>query len=177
MKKKTQGKVTAEKPWPPPPMGGRSLKSQFREWLKEICPGEIFADYCQVMADSAAPEVMKVRIFTHDFRYSIIAKEKVGGGTYLGCQVTRRKPHAGETYYQGADLPDGKFERAVWERIKAAILRFELVKLTSKAKIAVWKKMCSHYEQDNRQFYTEWLQRGEEIKEHKVYELVGDVKV
>jgi len=38
-----------------------------------------------------------------------------------------------------------------------------------------WKKFCSHYEQAGRQFYSEWLQRGEEIKEHKVYEFVGKI--
>lgn len=152
---------------------GKSLRSQFREWLKEICPWEKVEDYCQFMADSAAPEVIKVRIFSHVYRYTIIAKETVGNKTYLGCQVMRRKSLAGETYYKGADLPDGNFNRATWEKIKDAILGFELVKITARAKKQKWNTMRSHYEQDGKQYYAVWLQCGEKIRDHKTYELLG----
>jgi len=160
---------------------GQSLRSQLRTWLKEICPKENVEDYCQIMADSAAPEIVKVRIFTHDYHYSIYATERSDEPetlqkALLSCEATRRKSLAGLTEHTYAHLVDGQFTRATWELIKAAILRFELVKLAVKSK-TMWKKMCSHYQQDGRNFYTEWLQRGEEVKEHKVYELVGDVKV
>lgn len=149
---------------------GKSLRSQFWEWLEEICPGANVENYCHIMADS--PGVLKVRIFTHDYRYSIVAKAAGSGfKSYLGCQATRRKPLAGETQYRGADLPDGLFTRVTWERIKDAILRFELVKITASARKPQWKKMRSHYEIDGEQFYGEWLQRGDETREHKSYKL------
>jgi hypothetical protein len=113
---------------------GKSLRSQLRDWLKEICPGQKMEDYCQIMADSAAPEVMKVRIFTHDHRYSIAAKELVGEPPCFECAVTSRKPLAGVTDHLYKDLVIGDFSRVTWELIKAAILRFELVKLTARAK-------------------------------------------
>ena len=153
---------------------GQSLRSQFRDWLTEICPGGKIEDYCQVMADSAAPEIMKVRIFSHDYRYSIfVTEEKPGYKAHLSCTATRRKSLAGSTDHLYADLVDLDFSRKTWELIKARILRFELVKITAKAREEQWRKMCSHYEQDGCQFYSEWLQRGEGIKEHKIYELLG----
>ncbi len=176
MKKKTQGKVEPPKPWPPEP--GESLRSQLRTWLKEICPGQKMEDYCQIMADSAAPELMKVRIFTHDYRYSIFATgrpdepEKIHHAL-LSCEVTSRKSLAGLTQHRYAHLVDGQFTRVTWELIKAAILQFELVKIAVKAREDQWRKMCSHYEQDGKRYYAEWLQCGDRIRDHKVYEFVS----
>lgn len=153
---------------------GKSLRSQLRTWLKEICPKQNLEDYCQVMAESVAPEVMKVRVFTHDYRYSIIAKETTDAKGRLICSATRRKSLAGATDHLYADLVQGDFKRVIWELIKAAILRFELVKLTAKAKEERWRPMCSHYESHGKQYYEEWLQKGDRISEHKSYELVGE---
>ena len=156
----------------------KDMRSQLRDWLAEICPKGKPEDYCQIMADSAAPEVMKVRVFTHDYRYSIFVTEQgIDKMPMLACTASRRKSLAGLTQHLYADLVDGKFSRVTWDLIKAAILRFELVKITANAREDQWRKMCSHYEHDGRQFYTEWLQCGEKIKENKVYEFVGDVKV
>jgi len=145
---------------------GQSLRSQLRTWLKEICPGQKTEDYCQIMADSAAPEVMKVRIFTHDYRYTIIISERNGKG-YIGFATTRRKSLAGLTEHTYTDLVDGNFSRVTWELIKTAMLRFELVKLAVKAREDQWQKMHSHYEQDGKQYYAEWEQKGAEIRNHK----------
>ena len=49
--------------------------------------------------------------------------------TYLGCTATSRVWRAGEDWHRGNDLPDGKFCRRIWERIKNAIIQYELVKL------------------------------------------------
>ncbi len=152
----------------------KDIRSQLRDWLAEICPWGKIEDYCQIMADSAAPEVIKVRIFSHVYRYSIIAKETAGGKTYLGCQVMRRKSLAGEIHYKGANLPDGNFERANWEKIKDAILGFEFVKITARAKKQKWNTMHSYYEQNDKQYYDTWLQYGNRIRDHKTYELVGE---
>jgi len=118
---------------------GEGIRSQFVDWLKEICPKQNLDDYCQVMANSASPEVMKVRIFTHDYRYSIFATSRPDDPdnleeALLSCTVTRRKSLAGRTDYMYANLVDGKFSRVTWELIKASILRFELVKIVAEAR-------------------------------------------
>jgi len=174
MKKTTQGKVEPPDPWP-----SKSLRSQLRDWLKEICPKQNLEDYCQIMADSATPEVMKIRVFTHDYRYSIFATESADQPeelhkALLSCEATRRKSLAGLTEHRYARLVDGPFTRVTWELIKTTILRFELVKLTAKAKDDQWRNMSSHFESHGKQYYEEWLQKGGEISEHKTYELVGE---
>ena len=177
MKKTTQGKVEPPKPWPAET--GMSLRSQLRTWLKEICPKQNVEDYCQIMADSASPEVMKVRVFTHDYRYSIYATgrpdepEKLEKAL-LSCDATRRKSLAGRTEHTFAHLVDGQFTRVTWELIKASILCFELVKITAKAEEEQWRKMSTHFESHGKHYYEEWLQKGNQITEHRTYELVGE---
>ncbi len=156
----------------------KDMRSQLRDWLAEICPKGKPEDYCQIMANSAAPEVMKVRIFTHDYRYSIFAtgrpdQPEKNQKAMLSCEVTSRKSIAGLTEHRYAHLVDGQFTRVTWELIKAAILRFELVKIAGKAREDHWRKMNSHYEQDDKQYYAEWEQCGDRIRDHKVYEIVG----
>ena len=130
------------------------------------------------------PDTISVRVFTKDHLYNIVAK-----AGYLGCTMSNRKGRAGEDWTRGHDLPDGKFDYSTWRHIKLAILRAELVKIArpiSHDGIAAsqgmpdeemegFERFHSHY-QDKRgkEFYAEWLQRGEEIREHKVYELVGE---
>lgn len=159
---------------------GISLRSLFWDWLKEITPRPNAEDYCQIMTDSVNPTMIKVRLFTHDYCYSIFVTARPDDPdnikeALLSCTASRRKSLAGLTEHTYADLVDGKFSRETWELIKAAILRFELVKLTAKARGDQWQKMCSHYEKEGTQFYAEWLQCGKEIKEHKIYEYIGKV--
>ena len=151
----------------------KDIRSQLRDWLAEICPKGKPEDYCQIMANSAKPEAMKVRLFTHDYRYSIFATEQPDGKASLACTVTSRKSLAGLTEHMYRDLVNGNFARVTWELIKASILRFELVKVTAKAREDQWRKMCSHYEQDGKRYYAEWLQCGDRIRDHKVYEFVS----
>ena len=49
---------------------------------------------------------------------------------YLGCQVNCRKSRAGEDWVRGNDLPDGKFNKATWDSIVKAIIRYEIVELS-----------------------------------------------
>lgn len=158
---------------------GQSLRSGFRTWLKEICPKQNVEDYCQIMTDSAAHEVMKVRIYTHDYRYSIYATSRPDEPdklhkALLSCTASRRKSLAGLTEHTYAHLVDGKFTRVTWELIKAAILRFELVKITAQAKEEQWRNMSTHFESNGKHYYEEWLQKGKRISEHRTYELVGE---
>ena len=112
----------------------KDIRSQLRDWLAEICPKGKPEDYCQIMANSAKPEAMKVRLFTHDYRYSIFATEKPGYEASLTCTVTSRKSFAGLTEYAYRNLVDGNFNRVTWELVKASILRFELVKIVAEAR-------------------------------------------
>jgi len=113
----------------------KNWRSQFMEWLKEICPWDKVVDYCEFVSDSNPPMETKVRIYTHDYRYAIVAKESSRPGhIYLGCQVSCRKPRAGEHWTRGSDLPDGEFNRETWEKIKNGIMRYELVKIVKPQK-------------------------------------------
>lgn len=105
-------------------------RSQFMEWLKELCPLDKVEDYCEFVSDSNPPTETKIRVYTHDYCYAIVAKKSSKPGhIYLGCVVSCRKPRAGETWTRGNDLPDGKFNRETWGKIKNAIIRHELVKI------------------------------------------------
>ena len=86
------------------------------------------------MVNSANPEVMKIRLFTHDYRYSIIAKKTPSDGTYLNCAAMTRKASAGSTDHLYVYLVNGKFTRITWELIKSSILRFELVRIVASAR-------------------------------------------
>ena len=115
----------------------KDMRSQLRDWLAEICPKGKPEDYCQIMANDT--RVMKVWVFTHDYRYSIFATSRPDDPDnlekgLLSCTVTRRKSLAGLTDHMYANLVDGKFSRVTWELIKAAILRFELVKIVAEAR-------------------------------------------
>lgn len=68
-----------------------------------------------------------ISFYTKNNKYSLIAKE-----TYLGCGVSSRKPRAGEDWTRGNDLPDGTFSQETWDRIKNAIISYELVKIAQK---------------------------------------------
>lgn len=51
------------------------------------------------------------------------------GKSYLGCIAATRKPRAGENWTRGNDLPDGPFSKETWDKIIAAIVGYELVKI------------------------------------------------
>lgn len=112
----------------------------FYKWLKEISrlsevESFILPDY---------NKGIRVYLYTHNFRYSILVRphnkhierkedDRVVGESnnlsYLGCTVLDRKPVAGENWQRGRDLPDGKYCYKTWQKIKDAIIAFELVKI------------------------------------------------
>lgn len=175
----------------------------FMEWLTKIAPWGKVSEYVQFKSlppeewvkgkmgpfstDTRTPipkNSLSVRLFTKDNVYNLVAKEE-----YLGCTVSKRKPRAGEITTRGMDLPDGKFSEKTLERIMMAMTQNELVKVSrplSTEGIAASQAMNSkemegferfhsrYHDKKGKQFYAEWLQRGEEIREHKVYELVGE---
>ena len=109
-------------------MKEQKWESQFREWLKEICPGDMVIDYT-VDKSNYENGIFLVNVFTHTYRYQISAHKD-----YLGCTASTRMARAGEDWNRGNDLPDGKFCRETWGRIKDAIIRYELVKVVKHAR-------------------------------------------
>jgi len=105
-----------------------------KEWLSEICPNGDIINYTELLDDDkgsdklAYPVRYKFNIYTDTYKYNIYCVDNKEGG-YLGCVMSRRKPNAGEDWTRGRDLPDGKFNRKTWERIKNAIIQIELVKI------------------------------------------------
>ena len=71
-----------------------------------------------------------VYLYTDEYHYQIIAIDREEDDGYLGCQVSSRKPRAGEDWTRGNDLPDGPFNRETWNKILNAMINYELVKLT-----------------------------------------------
>ena len=53
-------------------------------------------------------------------------------GGYLGCIATQRKPRAGEDWNRGNDLADGDYCYETWDAIVRDIVKYEIVKITSK---------------------------------------------
>jgi hypothetical protein len=70
------------------------------------------------------------RIYTEAHCFGIGAVWKDFHPTYLGCIATTRKFRVGEDWNRGNDLPDGYFCRETWEKIKNAILRYEMKALS-----------------------------------------------
>ena len=120
---------------------------EFYDWLKEISrygkvESHVIPDY---------KHGIRVYLYTHNYRYSISVrphreyKEEREGDkivaasnspSYLGCTVTTRKPRAGEDWNRGNDLPDGAYCYKTWQKIKNAIIAYELVKVVKPTKPA-----------------------------------------
>lgn len=151
-----------------------------RDWLCEVVPGGNLNDYCHVeliAADMNEPKINNVRatIFTHTHRYVIEANED-----WFSVQALKRKPLAGSELggeeYSGDDLFRGRFAVDNWEEAKKRIIRYEMVKIKKDARVEEkYLKFNSHYKDaEGKEFYAEWLQKGDAIAEHKLYELVGE---
>ncbi len=111
-----------------------NVLEQLKEWLNELLyrDGKIeeyFQFYKQDIEDKCV-----VYFYTRDNRYCLVAKpsSRQDGTTYFGCQVSSRKPRAGEDWTRGNDLADGKFNQRTWNRIKNDIISYELVKIAKK---------------------------------------------
>lgn len=106
-------------------------REQLLEWLKEIVPFSILEKYVREK-DYTEVGRFGFAFCTAEYTYSISggesAKDTETPG-YLGCIATSRRALAGESWMRGSDLPDGEFSRAIWEKIKTAIVRYEVVKM------------------------------------------------
>jgi hypothetical protein len=69
-------------------------------------------------------------IYTDTYRYCIRASSN-----YLGCQVSARKPDAGEDWHRGNDLADGDFSKDTWNKIIADIVGYESVRSSKKIEV------------------------------------------
>lgn len=149
-----------------------------RDWICEIVPGGNINDYCHVellCADMHEPAMTEVRvtIFTRTHRYLIIAMEK-----WFTVQALKRKPLAGTEIggeeYRGDDLFKGRFTVDNWQQAKKRILSYEFVKVIKEVRTSEqYLKLNSHYKDaEGREIYAEWMQKGDAIREHKIYRLV-----
>jgi len=108
-----------------------------KRWLKEICLGDV-DKYIQITGEGGEgtgngyKHEIFLYLFTDNYRYCIHAKDESKNDGYLGCVVSTRKPRAGEDWTRGNDLPDGKFDRKTWNKIKNAIIRYELIQIEPK---------------------------------------------
>lgn len=117
--------------------------SEVVSWLTEICRYGKVKDHvtCDHNPDT---EAVGFNLYTKEYRYRItcrpfsVMKEEYrngkkiaaqNSGTYLGATVSTRKPRAGEDWNRGNDLPDGEYSRETWDKIKNAIIAYELVKV------------------------------------------------
>ena len=90
--------------------------------------GDTVLTTCSVTPDEPT---LRFELFTDNNRYSIKAIEKKGGGSYLGCTASSRKPRAGEDWTRGRDLADGALNHTTWVNILSDIVSYELVKIHS----------------------------------------------
>jgi hypothetical protein len=110
----------------------------FDRWLEELVYPRDVEDFIQVIydggqGDNDGYEMKKtVSFFTDNYKYQITAIERDPGNSYLGCQVSTRKPRAGEDWTRGNDLPDGELNRETLEQIKNRIIANELESLSVK---------------------------------------------
>jgi len=164
----------------------KDWRSQFLEWLKEICPGdspELYVLYDEGKyprkhkdfddVDSSPPTEIRAKIFTHDYVYSIVAQQRETRVPYLGCMVGCRTPRAGEAWTRGNDLPDGEFSKETWGKIKNAIIAHELVRIAKKTRTEdVWKNMMTKYgRSDGTKIFCEWEQNGDDLRNVKRYHI------
>jgi hypothetical protein len=116
-------------------LGGDTDKiTELKEWFKEI--GRFIRPDKFLLIDDQEGEGgngyehrLKVTLFTDRHQYHIKAINRSKDEGYLGCIAQRRKSRAGEDWFRGNDLADGKFVRETWERIKNDMLSYELVPL------------------------------------------------
>lgn len=106
---------------------------QLKEWFEELLMGYDKNSYIENVGGQGDGESVKYffNLYTNDYKYYIVAavyKDR----DYLGCQVSCRKPRAGETWHRGNDLPDGPFTKETWLRILNGIVRYELINIAPK---------------------------------------------
>jgi len=90
---------------------------------------QVTADEGEGHGDSNYEHRFRFRLYTFMNVYGIVAIER-SDKAYLGCQVSMRKPRAGEDWNRGNDLPDGPLNRETWDKILKSIVIYELEELS-----------------------------------------------
>lgn len=111
----------------------KTRMDMLNDWLDQlIYPGETsnFIQEAGVEEPSYHELKRKFYLYTEEHKYMIVAIDRENDSGYLGCQVSTRKPRAGEDWARGNDLPDGPFNKNTWNSILNGIIRYEIVKLT-----------------------------------------------
>ena len=111
----------------------KSKQKLLDDWIAQlIFPGKV-KDFVQDKKAYNSPEgeyYREICFYTQEHRYTITAVDRPKDSGYLGCQVSCRKPRAGEDWTRGNDLPDGPFTKETWNTIVYSIVNYELVKLS-----------------------------------------------
>lgn len=100
---------------------------QLNEWFEELLCGYDKDKYIENSGGQGDGESVTYfyNFYTNDYKYYIVARV-YEDHDYLGCQVSCRKPYAGEDWHRGNDLPDGPFTKETWLRILNGIVRYEM---------------------------------------------------
>lgn len=122
--------------------------SEVVSWIQEICRLGKADDYI-LCDDNPTSDLYHFRFFTKENKYSIAVRpygvthtrtangkavEAHNNPSYIGATVQTRKPRAGEDWNRGNDLPDGEYSRETWDKIKNAIIAYEMVKVSKQAR-------------------------------------------
>ena len=115
--------------------------AELAQWSQPLCRYNKLEDF--VILDYKN-QTLKIKFYTKDNTYHVSAilpgirvkesfRTKDGmykkDEGYLGCIVNSRKPRAGEDWSRGNDLSDGSYIEETWNKIKNAIIAYELVKV------------------------------------------------
>lgn len=99
-------------------------------WLEEICPFQEVQKYVKYYYSPEWPIDHSFSLYTKEYQYNIkVRLDDKNKPNYISATVLTRKPRAGEDWNRGNDLPDGKYSREKWDKIKGAIIAAELVKV------------------------------------------------
>ena len=148
------------------------MERDIKKWLGEICRGDgddRFIDRIEV-DDKEGEEKnydsrFKCHFYTNDNKYTIIAIDRGGDNGYLGCTVSQRKSVAGEDWTRGNDLPDGPYNYETWQKIKNAIISYEIVEVSGRKITKIEKTNFTGKEDKVYKVYEAW------ITEDRVYVL------
>jgi hypothetical protein len=111
---------------------------ELKGWFNEIsryCGVDEFLDIVEDEGEGDGKSYehrLRVKLYTNDHVYTIVAHERDKDEGYLGCVSSTRKPRAGEDWTRGNDLADGHLNKETWDKIKNDIIAYELVPIAPK---------------------------------------------
>jgi hypothetical protein len=112
-----------------------------RDNVEVVATGEtelrirIYTDVHRYTISASDPKLRKVPLvpFGADspaaVDWSKVPHQELMNEGYLGCTASCRKPRAGEDWTRGSDLADGPLTEAIWRRILADIVSYEMVRV------------------------------------------------